>query len=102
MNTGFVKSIIIAGFTGGGKTFFMMYIVIYACSKGLTVITVAIMCHQAIQLSGWHFHKLLCIPVDCGNSMYVYLMIEVAIEKLEIFQKIIDFIRIIHMIAYAS
>ena len=59
MNTIFVKKIIIAGFPGGGKTFFIMYIVIYAFSKGLTVITVAMMFHQAIQLGGWHWNKLL-------------------------------------------
>ena len=43
MNTGFVNDTIISGFTGGGKTFVMMYIVIYARSKLLTVITVAMM-----------------------------------------------------------
>ena len=45
MNTGFLKNIIISGFTGGGKIFFMMYIVIYACSKGLTVVKFAMMWH---------------------------------------------------------
>ena len=54
MNTGFVKNIIIAGFPGGVKTFVMMYIAINARSKGLTVVTVAIVCHQAIQLGGFH------------------------------------------------
>ena len=44
MNNGFVKNIIIAGFHGGGKIFVMMYIVIYACSKVLTDITVAMIC----------------------------------------------------------
>ena len=40
MNNGFVKNIIIAVFTGGGKKkIVMMYIVIYARSKVLTVIT---------------------------------------------------------------
>ena len=72
MNNGFVKVIIIAGFPGGGNAFVMMYIVIYARSKGLTVITVAMMCHQEIQLGGWHWHKLLCITVGCGNNMSVY------------------------------
>ena len=52
MNNSFVKNIIIAGFSGGGKKFVMMYIIIHALSKGLTVITVAMMCHQAIQLGG--------------------------------------------------
>ena len=69
INTGFVRNKIITGFPCGGKTFFIMYIVIYDRSKVLTAITVAIMCHQAIQLGGWHWHKLLCIRVDCGNKM---------------------------------
>ena len=68
MNNGFVNNIIIAGFSGGGKTFVMMYMVIYARLKGLTVITFSIMCHRAVQLGGWHCHILLCIPVDCGTS----------------------------------
>ena len=46
MNTGFVKNIIIEGFPGGRKKFVMMYIAIYARSKGLTVVTVAMMCHR--------------------------------------------------------
>ena len=52
MNTSFVKNINIAGFPVGGKIFFMMYIVIYDRPKGLTVIKVAMMFHQAIQLGG--------------------------------------------------
>ena len=63
-----------------------MYIVIYARSKGLTVITVAMMWHRSIKLGGWHWNKLLYIPVDRGNNMYFYRMIELAIHKLEIFQ----------------
>ena len=74
MNTGLVKNIIIAGFPGGGKIFVTMYIVIYSRSKVLTVITVFMMCHREIQLGGWHWHKLLCAPVDRGNNMSVYRM----------------------------
>ena len=48
MNIGFVKTIIITGFPCGGKKKFIMYIVIYDHSKGLTVITVAMVCHQEI------------------------------------------------------
>ena len=76
-----------------------MYIVIYACSKGLTVITVAMMCHQEIKTGGWNWHKLLCIPVDCGNNMSVYRMTKLAIHKLELFPNIIEFFRSINMIA---
>ena len=54
MDTHFVKNITITGFPGGGKTFIMMYMVIYAHSKELNVITCAMMCHRVIQLGGWH------------------------------------------------
>ena len=82
MDTGFVKNIIITGFTCSGKTFFVMYIIIYAGSKGLTVITVAMVCHQEIQLGGWHWHKLLCMPADIGNNMSIYRIAELSIHKL--------------------
>ena len=77
----------------------MMYIVIYDRSKGLAVVTDSMMCHRAIQLGGFHWNKLLCIPVDCGNTMSVYRMTELAIQKLECFLNIIEFIRSIHIIA---
>ena len=99
MNTGFVNNIIISGFAGGEKKMVMMYIVIYARSKILTVITAAMMCHQSIQLGGWHWHKILCIPVDRGNKMSVYQMTELTINKLERHPNIIEFIWSIHMIA---
>ena len=82
MSTGFAKNIFIAGFSGGGKTFVMMYIVIYDRSKGLTVIKVSIMCHQEIQLGGWHWQNFLYIPVDIDNRMYLYQITELEIHKL--------------------
>ena len=48
INNEFVNNMIIAVFPDYGKTFVMMHIVIYARSKLLTVITVAIMFHQEI------------------------------------------------------
>ena len=81
MNNGFVRNIIIAGCTSDGKKFVMMYIVIFDLSKGLTVIKIAMMCHKAIQLGGWHYNKLLCIPVDRGNKISVYQMTELAIKN---------------------
>ena len=99
MNTGFVDNIVIAGFPGGGKTFVMMYIVIYAHSKGLTVITVAMMHHRAVLFGGGNLNKCLCITVDRGDNMSVYWMNELTIQKLEIFPNRIKFIRSIHMIA---
>ena len=76
----------------------MIYIVIYSPSKGLAVITVAMICHQAIQLGGWHWHKIVCITVDLGNNMSVNQMTELAIHKLERYPDIIKFIWSIHMI----
>ena len=81
MDTGIVNDIIIAGFPGGGEIFVMMYIVTYAHSKGLTVITVAMMCHREIKIDGWSWHRILCIPVHRGNNISVYQMIELAIKK---------------------
>ena len=98
-DTKFNKNIIIAGFPGGGKTFIMMYVVIYARSRGLNVITVAMMCHRAIQLGGWHWYKLLCIPVDRGNNMSVYRMTKLAIQKLERYPMRLKFNHSLDMIA---
>lgn len=63
-NSRFVKNVIIAGFLDSSKTFIVMYIVIYSYSKGLIVVTLAMTCHSSIQLGGWHWNKLSCIPVD--------------------------------------
>ena len=100
MNNDFIKNFIIAGFPGGGKTFIMMYMVLYARSQGLTVVTVAMIAHRAIQLGGIHWHKLLCIPVDRSNNMSVYRMAELAIRKMEMYHPMrIEFIKSIHIIA---
>ena len=61
MSKGYTKNVIIVGFPGGGKTFLMMFLMIYAILRGLNVISVAMMAHRAIQLGGWHWHKLLRI-----------------------------------------
>ena len=85
MNNQYVKNVIITGFPGEGKTFVMMYVVLYARSKGLVVISIAMMSHRAIQLGGIHWHKLVCIPVDKSNNMSVYRMTELAIRKMEMY-----------------
>ena len=85
MNNDFIKNIIIAGFPGSRKTFIMMYIVLYACSKGLTIVTIAMMSHRAIQLGRIHWHKLLCILVDQSNNISTFRMAELAIQKMEMY-----------------
>lgn len=99
MRNRFVKNIIIAGFPGGGKTFCMMFIVLYARSRGLNVLPTAMMSHRAVQLGGWHWHKLLCIPPDKGNNMSVYRQAELALQRLERYPNCIEFIKTIHMFA---
>lgn len=100
MNNEYVKNIIVAGFPGGGKTFVMMYVVIYAQSIGLTVVTTAMMSHLAIQLGGIHWHKLLCIPVDRSNNMSNYRMTELAISELETYHPMrIAFLKTIDVLA---
>ena len=97
MKSTYTKNVMIVGFPGGGKTFIMMYVLIYAISKGLCIISVAMMAHRACQLGGWHWHKLLRVPVDRGNNMSVHRMIEVALEKLERHPEQIQFIKNIHI-----
>ena len=63
------------------------------------MITVPMMFHRAIKIGGWYWHKLLCIPVDHGNNMSVYRMIELAIHKLYHFPNRIEFIWGINMIS---
>ena len=97
MNIQYTKNVIITGFPGRGKTFVMMYVVLYARSKGLTVITVALMAHRAIQLGGWHWHKLLCIPVDRNNNMSVCRTTELAWQKLDRHPQRKEFVKSIHV-----
>ena len=61
----------------------MIHILIYSISKGLTVITFAIIFHQAINFGRCNWHNLLCIPIDRGNNMSFHQMIELAIQKSE-------------------
>ena len=55
------------------------------------------MAHRAIQLGGWHWHKLLMIPVDRTNNMSVARMTEIAIERLEKHPERIEFIKSINL-----
>ena len=100
MNVEHVKNIIVTGFPGSGKTFIMMHSVIYARSKGLTVFTTAMMSHRAIQLSGIHWHKLLCIPVDRSNNMSTYRKTEISVNKMELHHPMrIKFLKSIDVLA---
>ena len=56
----------------------MMHLVLCARSKGLTIITVALMAHREMQLGGWYWHKLTCVPVERTNNMSVFRLTELA------------------------
>lgn len=64
------KNFIIRGFPGSGKSWTMMYALIYARSLGLNVISTAQMAKRAIQLGGTHFHNLFCMHGDKGKTIY--------------------------------
>lgn len=87
----YTKNVIVSGFPGGGKTFVMMYVGIYALCRGLNPISTAMMAHRAVQLGGVHWHKLLCIPTE--DNMSIYRRAEVAIHKLSRNPKKMEFLK---------
>ena len=56
-----VKSICIRGHPGAGKTFCMMYILLYVISQGLMNTPTAKMSRRALQLGGINWDKFLCL-----------------------------------------
>ena len=74
------KNIGIRGFPGSGKTWCSLYCALYAMSKGLHVLTTALLAKRAINLGGIHYHKLFCLPI--GRNLNVQRKAELAILKL--------------------
>ena len=54
----YMKNKCIRGSPGGGKTWCMMYCLLYAISKRLIVTTTALQCDHALHLGGQHIHQL--------------------------------------------
>ena len=54
------------GFTGGGKTWCMMYCILYDISKGLNVTSMPMMWKCVLQLGGIHVHQLFRIPTKAN------------------------------------
>ena len=65
----FIKSRVIVGFPGSGKSFVLTYIALYARSRGLKVMTTALMAERAVHICGIHIHKLFNIPVKQNASV---------------------------------
>ena len=93
----FVKHVGILGFPGGGKTWCMMYCLIYSISRGLKVTTAAMMCNCALQLGGIHIHKLFNLPIE---RLTPHRREELAIIKLMKYPKRIEFLRSIDVIFF--
>lgn len=87
----YTKNIIISGFPGGGKTFILMYVGLYALCQGLLPVSTAMMANRAVQLGGIHWHKLLCIPAE--ENMSISRRAEVSINKLNRHPKKLELIR---------
>ena len=59
----YTKNMCIRGFPGSGKTWCSLYCALHALSKGLNVITTAVLAKRAIQSGGIHYHKLFCLRI---------------------------------------
>ena len=77
--TSFIKNVGIRGFPGSGKTWCSLYASLYALSKGLLVLPVALLAKRALMLGGKHYHKLFHIPSDQNNNLGIYRKAELAI-----------------------
>ena len=94
----YVKNVGIRGFPGAGKTFCMMYTLVYAMSRGLNTVTTAIMCKRALQLGGVHLHQLFLLPTD--EKITPQQRAELAIIKLMKNPKKLEFIKSLDVLYY--
>ena len=63
----FLKSVMITGSPGTGKTFLEICLLLYAMCKGLHYGVTSIMSKRAVQLGVAHIHKMFCLP---GNNKF--------------------------------
>ena len=77
----------------------MMYCMLYAISKGLTVTTTAMMCKRALHLGGIHVDQLFKLPFN-GDKMDAHRRAEMAIIKLLSKPTKLDFLRSVDIIFF--
>lgn len=77
----YTKNMGVRGSPGGGKTWCMMYYMLYAISKGLIVTTTALQCSRALHLGGIHIHQLFLVPTE-DNIPSLYRRAELAVLRL--------------------
>ena len=61
--SGFIKSLLLMGVAGSGKTTLQECIGLYALGQGLSVLAVSLTAERANQIGGVHAHKLFCFGV---------------------------------------
>ena len=94
----YIKNVGIRGFPGSGKSWSMMYCMLYAISKGLNVVSTAMMCKRALQLGGIHIHQLFMLPVE--DALTPHRKAELAILKLLRNPKKLDLVRTLDIIFF--
>jgi predicted GIY-YIG superfamily endonuclease len=76
------KSIVIRGHPGAGKSFCMMYVIVYAICQGLFQTPVAKMTHRGLQIGGINWDKLLGLR-GSENNVGIHRRAELAIARLK-------------------
>ena len=76
----FIKSKIICGAPGSGKTFLLNLIAAYIQCNGLHTTFTAMMALRAILIGGIHLHKFFCIPAK--SNLSVHELAEEAIQRI--------------------
>ena len=100
LHSKYTKNIGIRGSPGGGKTWCMMNILLYAISKGHQVITTAMMCKRALQLGGIHIHQLFKLPINAENTSSAHRQAKLAIISLLWNPEKLDFLRSVNIIFF--
>ena len=91
------KSVAIRGHPGAGKTFCMLYVVIYAITKGLFISPTAKMSHRALQLGGLNWDKILCLR-GSETNINGHRRAELAINQIRKNRKREDFLLTLNVI----
>ena len=79
-STTVLKNQVLAGAPGSGKSFLMMYLVLYSMSVGLNPLISSMMARRSVFLGSIHLHVMFCLGTN--KTISVHRAAELAIEKL--------------------
>lgn len=74
------RGVLTHGSPGAGKTYVSFLTVLYSLSRGLRVMTSALMAFRSQCIGGIHLHKLFSLEVSKSNN--IFRLAELAVEKL--------------------